>query len=115
MKKLTILTTLLTFLALGCNAQEPRPMYSVEYVDSLNNVISTLKENSLIIPNLINSDTLDIEISAPISPKIRIGNTNYGPYNLGEKLKLPLNAALFLLCKDVAQLTQTYKNNPILE
>ena len=52
-------------------------------------------------------NTLDIEITAPISPKIRIGITNYGPYNQGEKLKLPLNAALFLMCKDVARLIQS--------
>ena len=49
-------------------------------------------------------NTLHIEITVPISPKIRIGSTNYGPYNKGEKLKLPLNAALFLMCKDVAML-----------
>ncbi len=51
-------------------------------------------------------NTLDIEITAPISPKIRIGSNNYGPYNQGEKLKLPINAALFLLCKDVAKLKE---------
>ena len=71
-------------------------------------------KNALSFPDN-QENTLDVEITAPISPKIRIGSNNYGPYNLGEKLKLPLNAALFLMCKDVAQLTQTYKNNQILD
>ncbi len=49
-------------------------------------------------------NTLDLLISAPKAPPIRIDDQVYGPYLKGEKITLPLNAALFLLCKDVAEL-----------
>lgn len=47
---------------------------------------------------------LPVQISVPKVPSFRIGDTIYGSYIKGEKIKLPLNAALFLLCKDVAEL-----------
>ncbi|MHA1584728.1 MAG: DNA primase small subunit domain-containing protein [Promethearchaeota archaeon] len=49
-------------------------------------------------------NTLKIQITAPVCPRIRIGDNEYGPFLQGEKLDLPLNAALFILCKNVAQL-----------
>lgn len=47
---------------------------------------------------------LPIQIIVPKVPSFRIGDDMYGTYVKGEKIKLPLNAALFLLCKDVAEL-----------
>ncbi|MHA1719402.1 MAG: DNA primase small subunit domain-containing protein [Promethearchaeota archaeon] len=67
-------------------------------------------KDALSFPNNL-ENTLNLEITAPLAPKIRIGDEFYGPYNQGEKVKIPLNAALFLMCKDVAQLTQKSKNN----
>ena len=47
---------------------------------------------------------LHLEISSPVCPAIRIGDVQYGPYNQGEKISVPLNTGLYFLCKDVANL-----------
>jgi DNA primase small subunit len=47
---------------------------------------------------------LRLEITSPVCPAIRIGDVQYGPYNHGEKITVPLNTGIFFLCKDVANL-----------
>jgi len=49
-------------------------------------------------------NTLTVEIKAPLTPPFRIGDDSFGSYSFQERVELPLNAALFLLCKDVAEL-----------
>ncbi len=49
-------------------------------------------------------NTLRVEIVGDACPKLRIGSQSYGPYGKGEIKDLPLNVALFLLCKKVAML-----------
>lgn len=70
----------------------------------------TLKDYDPLVDGLAFPDnsenTITIQITAPLAPKIRIGDSEYGPYILGEKITLPLNAGLFLLCKDVALLVR---------
>ena len=57
------------------------------------------------LPYPTNTDTmLHLEITSPVCPVIRIGDVQYGPYIQGEKITVNLNAALFFLCKDVANL-----------
>lgn len=49
-------------------------------------------------------NTVKLKITAPHAPKIRIGDRVYGPYIRDENIGVPLNVAIFLLCKDVADL-----------
>jgi len=48
-------------------------------------------------------DTATISVSE--APKFRVGNEFYGPYR-NEKVELPMAAALFLLCKGAARITE---------
>jgi DNA primase small subunit len=48
-------------------------------------------------------DTAKVFVSE--APKFRIGDTFYGPYR-NEKVELPMAAALFLLCKRAAKITE---------
>jgi DNA primase small subunit len=50
------------------------------------------------------NNTLNIQITVPRAPTIRIGDKEFGPYIQGEKVEVPLNTALFLLSKNVAEL-----------
>ncbi|RLI07906.1 hypothetical protein DRO32_03145, partial [Candidatus Bathyarchaeota archaeon] len=40
----------------------------------------------------------------PEVPAVRLGDEVYGPFSPGEELELPLQAAVFLMCKGVAEL-----------
>jgi DNA primase small subunit len=59
--------------------------------------------DALAFPNT-KENTVKLQITSPICPKIRIGEDVYGPFTKDERIEIPLNAALFLLCKDVADL-----------
>jgi DNA primase small subunit len=50
----------------------------------------------------IAENTIKVKISTPICPKISINDIDYGPFEYGEKVTLPINVAMFLLCKEVA-------------
>lgn len=53
---------------------------------------------------------LELKMTVPFVPAIELGGNIYGPFNRDEIAVLPLNAGLFLLCKDVAQLISIIRN-----
>jgi len=56
-------------------------------------------KDSLVFPM---SKTVEIKIFEH-APPIRIADDTYGPYSPGEELELPLGAAIFYLCNEVAE------------
>ena len=47
---------------------------------------------------------VSLRVTSPIAPKIEINNTIYGPFTKDEEIKVPLNVALFFLCKEVVDI-----------
>jgi DNA primase small subunit len=52
------------------------------------------------------SEDAEILLETNECPSFRIGEKNYGPFEEQEKVKLPVPAAIFLLCKDIARLNE---------
>ncbi|MBD3227207.1 MAG: hypothetical protein GF329_03380 [Candidatus Lokiarchaeota archaeon] len=50
------------------------------------------------------SDNIKIKVKMKECPEFRIADKMYGPYDQGQKLELPLPAAIFAMCKGVADL-----------
>jgi DNA primase small subunit len=48
----------------------------------------------------------EIKITSPEVPVIKINDETFGPYSLDEVVEVPLSTAIFLLCKDVADIIE---------
>jgi DNA primase small subunit len=59
--------------------------------------------NALAFP-VSDQNLLKLKITSPVCPKIRIGEKAYGPFTQDEIVSVPVPTALFLLCKEVAEL-----------
>ncbi len=51
---------------------------------------------------------INLEITEEFVPATKIKGIHYGPYNKGEKIKVPKHIAIYLLCKEVAKPISMY-------